>query len=92
MGAKKKTEIICRCNNISRETIESAIRDGAQTMNEIFDLTTAGVGPCGGTCRRKLGPLLDHFLKTGTFPEKIVEDLTGKAPAPVKKDDSSGNT
>lgn len=92
MGAKKKTEIICRCNNISRETIESAIRDGAQTMNEIFDLTTAGVGPCGGTCRRKLGPLLDHYLKTGTFPEKIVEDLTGKAPAPVKKDDSSGNT
>lgn len=88
MGAKKKTEIICRCNNISRETIESAIRDGAQTMNEIFDLTTAGVGPCGGTCRRKLGPLLDHYLKTGTFPEKIVEDLTGKAPVPVKKDDS----
>ncbi|MNL66844.1 BFD-like [2Fe-2S] binding domain protein [compost metagenome] len=88
MGAKKKTEIVCRCNNISRETIESAIRDGAQTMNEIFDLTTAGVGPCGGTCRRKLGPLLDHFLKTGTFPEKLVEDLTGKAPVPVKKDDS----
>ena len=90
MGAKKKTEIVCRCNNISRETIESAIRDGAQTMNEIFDLTTAGVGPCGGTCRRKLGPLLDHYLKTGTFPEKLVEDLTGKAPAPVKKD-NSGN-
>lgn len=88
MGAKKKTEIVCRCNNISRETIESAIRDGAQTMNEIFDLTTAGVGPCGGTCRRKLGPLLDHYLKTGTFPEKLVEDLTGKAPAPVKKEDS----
>lgn len=88
MGAKKKTEIVCRCNNISRETIESAIRDGAQTMNEIFDLTTAGVGPCGGTCRRKLGPLLDHYLKTGTFPEKLVEDLTGKAPIPAKKDDS----
>jgi bacterioferritin-associated ferredoxin len=88
MGAKKKTEIVCRCNNVSRETIEQAIRDGALTMNEIFDLTTAGVGPCGGTCRRKLGPLLDHYLQTGTFPEKLVEDLTGKAPAPVKKDDS----
>ncbi len=86
MGAKKKTEIVCRCNNISRETIETAIRDGAKTMNEIFDLTTAGVGPCGGTCRRKLGPLLDHYLQTGTFPEKLVEDLTGKVPAPTKKD------
>jgi bacterioferritin-associated ferredoxin len=89
MGAKKKTEIVCRCNNISRETIETAIRDGAQTMNEIFDLTTAGVGPCGGTCRRKLGPLLDHYLQTGTFPEKLVEDLTGKVPAPKKDSEES---
>ncbi|HWU42571.1 MAG TPA: (2Fe-2S)-binding protein, partial [Bdellovibrio sp.] len=78
MGAKKKTEIICRCNNVSRETIEQAIRDGAHTLNEIFDLTTAGVGPCGGSCRRKLGPLLEYYLKHGSFPDKLVEDLTGK--------------
>lgn len=80
MGAKKKTEIICRCNNVSRETIEKAILDGAQTLNDIFDTTSAGVGPCGGSCRRKLGPLLDYYLKNGTFPEKIVEDTTGKIP------------
>lgn len=78
-GGKKKPEIICRCNNISRETIEQAIRDGADTLNKIFDSTTAGVGPCGGSCRRKLGPLLEHYLKTGEFPEKIVEDKTGKS-------------
>ncbi len=78
MGAKKKSEIICRCNNVSRETIELAIKNGARTMNEIFDTTTAGVGPCGGSCRRKLAPMLEHYLKTGEFPEKIVEDLTGK--------------
>lgn len=86
MGAKKKTEIICRCNNISRETIEEAIRNGAQTMNEIFDATSAGVGPCGGSCRRKLGPLLEYYLQHKQFPEKIVEDLSGKYPA--KKDPS----
>ncbi len=78
MGQKKKTEIICRCNNIPRDTIEEAIRNGARTLNEIFDATSAGVGPCGGSCRRKLGPLLEHYLKTGEFPEKIVEDLSGK--------------
>lgn len=85
MGQQKKSEIICRCNNISRETIEKAIRDGAHTLNEIFDATTAGVGPCGGSCRRKLGPLLQHYLQTGTFPEKIVEDLTGKYGGPKKE-------
>ncbi|AHZ84740.1 (2Fe-2S)-binding protein [Bdellovibrio bacteriovorus] len=86
MGAKKKTEIICRCNNVSRETIEQAIKNGATTLNDIFDTTSAGVGPCGGSCRRKLGPLLDYYLKNGTFPDKITEDLSGKAPAPQKKD------
>lgn len=83
MGAKKKVEIICRCNNVSRETIEQAIRDGARTLNEIFDLTSAGVGPCGGSCRRKLAPLLDSFLKQGEFPTTIPEDSTGKAPKKI---------
>ena len=90
MGQKKRCEIICRCNNINRETIEKAIREGCRTLNEIFDATSAGVGPCGGSCRRKLGPLLDHYLKTGTFPEKIQEDLTGKIPAPCEPGKKNG--
>ncbi len=83
MGTKKKTEIICRCNNVSRETIENCIKEGAKTLNEIFDSTSAGVGPCGGSCRRKLGPLLEHYLKHRTFPEKITEDLRGKELPPT---------
>lgn len=65
---KNKPDIICRCNNISRETIENAIREGCRTMNEIFDKTTAGVGPCGGSCRRKIAPILEHYLEKGEFP------------------------
>jgi len=87
---RHKPEIICRCNNIDRATIEKAIRDGAKTMNEIFDVTTAGIGPCGGSCRRKLQPLLEYYLAHGVFPEKIIEDLTGKVvmgkPDPSKAD------
>lgn len=75
---KKKSEIVCRCNNVDRNTIEQAIIDGCDTMNKLFDATTAGVGPCGGSCRRKLCPLLEHYLEHGTFPEKLVEDKTGK--------------
>lgn len=80
MKPKHRSEIICRCNNVNRDTIEKCIRDGAQTLNEIFDQTSAGVGPCGGSCRRKLGPMLEHYLKTGTFPEKLTTDMTGKKP------------
>jgi bacterioferritin-associated ferredoxin len=75
---RKKKQIICRCNNVGRDTIEEAICGGCDTMNKIFDATTAGVGPCGGTCRRKLKPMLDCYLATGRFPETIVEDRTGK--------------
>jgi len=70
MGQKKTSQVICFCNNISKETIEKAIREGADTLNKIFDTTTAGVGACGGSCRKKLAPMLEHYLKTGQFPEQ----------------------
>jgi NAD(P)H-nitrite reductase large subunit len=70
MNKNLKNEIICRCNNVSRATIEQSISDGCKTMNEIFDATTAGVGPCGGSCRRVIQPMLEEYLSKGTFPEK----------------------
>lgn len=69
-----KREIVCLCNNVPRDVIENAIRNGCDTLNKIFDETTAGVGPCGGSCRRKLQPMLDHYLATGEFPEQIKDD------------------
>jgi len=68
---KKNQQIICFCNNISKEIIVKAIQNGAQTLNEIYDAITAGVGPCGGSCRRKIAPLLEHFLETG----KVLEEM-----------------
>ncbi len=78
MSKKKKRQVICLCNDISREVIEKAIVEGADTLNKIFDCTTAGVGPCGGSCRRKLGPLLEGYLQNGEFPIEIIEDLSDK--------------
>lgn len=75
---RQSREIVCLCNNVSRETIEDAIKNGADTLNKIFDKTMAGVGPCGGSCRRKLGPMLDHFLEKGEFPEVLKADMRGK--------------
>lgn len=90
MQKKQRTEIICRCNNVSRKTIEDAIINGCDTLNKIFDETTAGIGPCGGSCRRKLKPMLDHYLATGEFPQKITEDLSGKSRLPGKPDSDEG--
>ena len=78
MKKNEKTEIICKCNNISRETIEQSIRDGAKTMNEIFDMTTAGVGPCGGSCRNTIVPILEHYLATGEFLPSPNANRQGK--------------
>jgi bacterioferritin-associated ferredoxin len=77
-GRKKAREIICLCNNVPRDVIEAAICNGCDTLNKIFDATTAGVGPCGGSCRRKLQPMLDTYQETGKFPEIIREDKRGK--------------
>ena len=77
-GPRVKREIICLCNNVSRDEIDKAIRSGADTLNKIFDKTSAGVGPCGGSCRRKLQPMLDHYQATGEFPQFIKEDKRGK--------------
>ncbi|MCC6278632.1 MAG: (2Fe-2S)-binding protein [Oligoflexia bacterium] len=62
----KKLELICFCNQVSKEVIEKAIQEGAQTLNEIYDKTTAGIGPCGGSCRRKIAPILEEFLSRST--------------------------
>jgi bacterioferritin-associated ferredoxin len=65
----KNRQIICFCNNVPKDVIEDAIREGAHTLNEIYDKTTAGVGPCGGSCRRKIGPLLEGYLASGEFTD-----------------------
>lgn len=73
MAKKTQQQIICFCNNISKEVIAKAIKDGAKTLNEIYDATTAGIGPCGGSCRRKIAPFLEHYLETGEFLEEAAE-------------------
>lgn len=63
-GNRSRSEIICLCNEVSKDQIELALKAGARTLNEIFDHTTAGVGACGGSCRGKLQVLLEDYLKS----------------------------
>lgn len=70
MNQKKQDKMLCKCNNIPLDTVKKAIADGCLTLNELYDKTGAGVGPCGGSCRKVSGPLLEHYLKHKTFPEE----------------------
>lgn len=65
---KPSSPIVCKCNEVPKDVIENAIRNGCDTLNKIFDETSAGVGACGGSCRRILAPMLESYLKTGKFP------------------------
>lgn len=41
-----KSTIICRCEEINIDEIETAIKMGAHTFNDIKRLTRCGMGPC----------------------------------------------
>ena len=60
---EKKSPIICLCNKITLDTINKAIEEGVQTTDELYDKTGAGVGPCGGSCRKQTQIMIDYFKK-----------------------------
>jgi len=52
MPNKDSEIIVCRCEDVTRETIFECIAEGYRTLDEIKRVTRAGMGPCQGrTCR-----------------------------------------
>lgn len=82
---KEKSPIICRCNEVDEKTIQEAIKSGCKTLNELFDKTNAGVGPCGGSCRKITGPMLEHYLKYQCFPERPPKNKLKDKPIDKQK-------
>ena len=61
MANKDAKTIICRCEDITRETILACIADGYNTLDEIKRVTRAGMGPCQGrTCRNLIAAELSR--------------------------------
>ena len=52
---------VCRCNNIKYRTIERAIREGAHTLNQVANRTTATTGQCGGSCTPDVQAMLEEL-------------------------------
>lgn len=50
--------IVCCCNGVRLSEIVQAMDLGATTLSDLFDMTWAGCGPCGGSCQEDLEALL----------------------------------
>ncbi len=62
--------MICRCQEVTRQEIIDAIRDGATTVDGVKRRTRAGMGLCQAkTCGRLI--------------ERIIAEETGQSPADV---------
>jgi len=67
--AIRALKTVCRCNNIKYRAIERAIREGAHTLNQIANRTTATTGECGGSCTPDVQKMLDELApKYATAP------------------------
>lgn len=59
---KCKNEIVCRCEEVTREEIVAAIASGDTTLDAIKKRTRAGMGYCQGrTCRRLIAQLISTY-------------------------------
>lgn len=57
-------EIMCRCEEVTREEIMEAIRQGARSLEDVKLRTRAGMGFCQGrTCRRLIAGLLAAYYE-----------------------------
>ncbi len=81
----KKEELVCRCEEVSREAIEEAIRDGATTLDAVKRRTRAGMGLCQGrTCRRIVTSLITEI---GAKPGQALSPPTARPPVrPIPMD------
>ena len=74
--------VVCRCEEISKDVIAEAIREGYITVNEIRKRTRAGMGLCQGkTCGRLVRQIIEE--KTGLSAESILPARTRPPVRPI---------
>ena len=64
----EQREIVCRCEEVTREEIMEAIRQGDGSLDAIKRRTRAGMGFCQGrTCRRLIARILSAYVVLGVI-------------------------
>ncbi len=63
-GVKAEREIVCRCEEVTKEEIMEAMRAGADSLDAIKKRTRAGMGFCQGrTCKRLIARMLSAYYQ-----------------------------
>jgi bacterioferritin-associated ferredoxin len=70
MSERERGVIVCRCEEVTREEIDDAIRSGASSMWQVRRLTRAGMGLCQGrSCEHLVARQLAEGLE---LPMEVV--------------------
>lgn len=97
LAAVPHQTVICRCENVTRGTIDTAADNGAITLDELKHLTRLGMGPCQGRmCSENAAVLLAlgsvANAGTGKVQRARSGTLTQRVPLkPVPIDDLTGS-
>ena len=61
-GVGAEREIVCRCEEVTKEEIMEAMRAGADSLDAVKKRTRAGMGFCQGrTCKRLVARMLSAY-------------------------------
>ncbi|MEL6266456.1 MAG: FAD-dependent oxidoreductase [Pseudomonadota bacterium] len=88
--------VVCRCEEVTREEIETAIDAGAGELNQLKHFTRCGMGPCQGRVCGEVAAELLALRLAGTTGDvdamrRRVGQWTGRAPLrPVPLDAMTG--
>jgi NADPH-dependent 2,4-dienoyl-CoA reductase/sulfur reductase-like enzyme len=69
--------VVCRCEDVTRSEIETAIADGARDINQLKHFTRCGMGPCQG---RMCGEMAAELLALQVGSREEVGYWTGRPP------------
>ncbi|MEO5668991.1 MAG: DUF309 domain-containing protein [Bdellovibrionota bacterium] len=60
MSESHAPRYLCFCNKVPEEQVRVGIEQGQlKTLKDVYDHTSAGVGPCGGSCQGRIRQLLE---------------------------------
>ena len=63
--------IICHCLRINDRTIRAAVRDGAQTREQVA--RACGAGSCCGSCRPAIDEIVcEEHEQRGSMPQLVM--------------------